>query len=428
MATTLTNQGGRNLKVEESKPTTPLLYDPATGLQYLPESVLGKLTITNYIWDTGTLAWIKQTAAASGGGGPVTIADGDDVTQGAIADAAVVTDTTGTLSGKLRGLVKWAFERMPAALGQATMANSLPVVIASNQSAIAVSGTLTAVTTVGTITNVVHVDDNAGSLTVDGSVSLAAAIPAGTNNIGDIDVLTVPADPFGVNADAASATGSISAKLRFIAGTGIPITGTVTVAAHAVTNAGTFAVQVDGAALTSLQLLDDAIFQDDTAFDDETSKGIVTMMMADETSTDSITEGDVGVPRITLDRKQVIADYAHSVGGADSYSILSSAAVISAEIKASAGNIFSVSGFNNAAGIAYVRIYNQTGAPGTGDAANIIWRGMIPGNTAGAGFSVTFAKGRACGTGIGVRVTGAVADNDGTALAANQVMLNVGYK
>lgn len=50
------------------------------------------------------------------------------------------------------------------------------------------------------------------------------ALPAGTNNIGDVDVLTVPADPFGANADAASATGSISAKLRFIAATGIPVT------------------------------------------------------------------------------------------------------------------------------------------------------------------------------------------------------------
>ncbi|HRA21065.1 MAG TPA: hypothetical protein PLZ56_11510 [Anaerolineae bacterium] len=69
------------------------------------------------------------------------------------------------------------------------------------------------------------------------------ALPAGTNNIGDVDVLTVPADPFGANADAASATGSISAKLRFIANTGIPVTGTVTVGSHAVTNAGTFAVQ-----------------------------------------------------------------------------------------------------------------------------------------------------------------------------------------
>jgi hypothetical protein len=49
------------------------------------------------------------------------------------------------------------------------------------------------------------------------AVHLASALPAGTNNIGDVDVLTLPADPLGANADAtvaAGATGSISAKLR----------------------------------------------------------------------------------------------------------------------------------------------------------------------------------------------------------------------
>ena len=42
-------------------------------------------------------------------------------------------------------------------------------------------------------------------------------LPTGTNNIGDVDVLTLPADPLGANADAvvaAGAAGSISAKLR----------------------------------------------------------------------------------------------------------------------------------------------------------------------------------------------------------------------
>jgi len=41
-----------------------------------------------------------------GGGGAVTVADGADVTQGAIADAAVATDATGTVNAHLRGLVK----------------------------------------------------------------------------------------------------------------------------------------------------------------------------------------------------------------------------------------------------------------------------------------------------------------------------------
>lgn len=52
--------------------------------------------------------------------------------EGATSDAAVVTDTTGTVSGKLRGLVKWAFERMPASLGQKAKAASFPVVLASD--------------------------------------------------------------------------------------------------------------------------------------------------------------------------------------------------------------------------------------------------------------------------------------------------------
>lgn len=66
------------------------------------------------------------------------------------------------------------------------------------------------------------------------SATVDAALPAGTNaigklaanngvDIGDVDVTSVPSDPFGANADAASASGSISAKLRFIASSGIPI-------------------------------------------------------------------------------------------------------------------------------------------------------------------------------------------------------------
>jgi hypothetical protein len=51
---------------------------------------------------------------------------------GANADSAVVTDVAGTWSGKLRGLVKWAFERMPAALGRLAASDSLPVVISSD--------------------------------------------------------------------------------------------------------------------------------------------------------------------------------------------------------------------------------------------------------------------------------------------------------
>jgi hypothetical protein len=252
----------------------------------------------------------------------------------------------------------------PALNSGLVTAGTQRVTIATND--LVSSTALTMVLTVNTpgsnADNAMAVQGVAGMVPVD--VAITSALPAGTNNIGDVDVLTVPTDPFGANADAASATGSISAKLRFIAATGIPITGTVTVGSHAVTNAGTFATQDD----------------------------------------------------------------ARTTGGESSYSFLSTAAVQAAEIKGSAGTVYSMQFFNKNAAAMYVRLYNQTGAPAAGDTANIVWRGMIPGNTAGTGYVVQFPKGKAFSTGIGIRVSGAVADNDTTVLGANEVMGNVGYK
>jgi hypothetical protein len=73
-----------------------------------------------------------------------------------------------------------------------------------------------------------------------------------------------------------------------------------------VTNAGTFVTQVDGAALTALQLIDDPVFADDAAFTPGASKVSAVGFMADETATDSVDEGDVGIARMTLDRKQLV--------------------------------------------------------------------------------------------------------------------------
>ena len=82
------------------------------------------------------------------------------------------------------------------------------------------SGTIDTVTTVGTvttITNVVSVDDNAGSLTVDNAGLTELALAINSNRV-DVNI-------------AASVALDVSAA-------------TITVAAHAVTNAGTFAVQI----------------------------------------------------------------------------------------------------------------------------------------------------------------------------------------
>lgn len=60
----------------------------------------------NFVYDSGSLSWIAMTQPGGGSGGAVTVADGADVAQGSTTDAAVQGDNSGTISAKLRGLLK----------------------------------------------------------------------------------------------------------------------------------------------------------------------------------------------------------------------------------------------------------------------------------------------------------------------------------
>jgi hypothetical protein len=264
----------------------------------------------------------------------------------------------------------------------------------------------------------------------DVDVASLPALAAGTNNIGDVDVLTVPADPFGANADAASATGSISAKLRFIASTGIPITGTVTVGSHAVTNAGTFVTQENGGALTALQLLDNTIFVDDAAFTIGTSS--VSMMGAtvDEASTDSADEGDAVAIRATADRKLIATTYAHAAaGGATPYKNLDCDETED-DIKTSAGKLYWIHVMNLANAVRYIKFYNATAANVTVGTTTPVLSFPVPtmADTNGAGFCIAFgAMGLQFDTAICVAATTGVADNNTGAPGTNEIVLNAGY-
>src|SRR4051812_1801745 len=78
-------------------------------------------SVKNLIYDAGTMAWIAQTATAASGGA------GDASAANQTTEIAKLTSIDG---------------KVPA-LGQALMAASAPVTIASNQSAVPVSGPLT---------------------------------------------------------------------------------------------------------------------------------------------------------------------------------------------------------------------------------------------------------------------------------------------
>lgn len=60
----------------------------------------------NVIDSTNNAVRVNVVAGGGGGGGPATIADGADVAEGSTTDIAITSDANGTISGKLRGLVK----------------------------------------------------------------------------------------------------------------------------------------------------------------------------------------------------------------------------------------------------------------------------------------------------------------------------------
>ena len=149
------------------------------------------------------------------GGAAVSIADGADVVEGELADAKVVGDNAGTVSAKLRGLnYLWALvtdtvnSRLNVFIQNTTLAvtQSGSWVIAAG-SAIIGSVTINRTTpgTTNTVAPIAGQDGVAGGTGVDSAltqrVSLATNVPlpAGTNNIGDVDVLSLPALPAGSN-------------------------------------------------------------------------------------------------------------------------------------------------------------------------------------------------------------------------------------
>ena len=97
MATYLNPKTGATIGYQETKGTTaepffvPMAWQPST-LSYVTLSLdaAGNLLVSG----------------GGGGGGAVTIADGANVAQGSTTDVAITTDINGTISGKLRGLVK----------------------------------------------------------------------------------------------------------------------------------------------------------------------------------------------------------------------------------------------------------------------------------------------------------------------------------
>lgn len=209
----------------------------------------------------------------------------------------------------------------------------------------------------------------------------------------------------------------------------VNVGNTVTVASHAVTNAGTFAVQVDGNALTALQKIDDPVLVDDAAFTPATSSVMMSGYEADESSTDSVDEGDAGAARMTLDRKQIVTTQPHTAGGLTIFRSIDLDET-EEEVKGSAGQVYGAWVTNTATSTRWLKFYNATAANVTvGTTTPVITIG-IPGNSSDdiSGYFGSDGNGIAFSTAITAAATTGVADNDTGAPGANEVIVNLFYK
>jgi len=90
-------------------------------------------------------------------------------------------------------------------------------------------------------------------------------------------------------------------------------------------------------------------------------------------------------------------------------------------VKASAGTVYTYMVFNNGTSWCYLKLYNKATAPVPGTDVPQLTVGVPP----GGGANLTVDQGASFSTGIGFALTGAPADADTTAVAANQAVVNL---
>jgi len=352
-------------------------------------------------------------------GGSLTTADGDNVSaRGTNAgelyvkhvDAIPVTDNSGSLT----------VDAVNLDIRDLTSASDSVAAVCTNAGTFAVQESGAALTALQLIDDTVFAEDVPATAADKGISILAVRRDADTSLVGaDNDYAQLQ-----VNANGALKVEIFDGGDSHTVDGSVSITGSV-----AVTNAGTFAVQESGAALTALQLIDNASIADDAAFTPATTGVQMAGFFADETSTDSVDEGDGGAARMTLDRRQITVPQPHATGGLTIFRSIDLDET-EEEVKATAGAVYGMWVTNTATATRWVKFYNATAATVVvGTTVPVITIGIpgnssddISGNFGPGGVGIQFD------TAITVAATTGVADADVGAPAANDVIVNIFYK
>jgi hypothetical protein len=289
-----------------------------------------------------------------------------------------------------------------------------------------------------------------------------AALPAGTNNIGDVDVATVPAplSTTGGGTEAAAlrvtvandSTGVVSVddnggSLTVDVGTALPV-GSNAIGKLAA-NSGVDIGDVDilsvtpGTGATSLGKAEDAVHANgdvgvmalgvrkDTAASLAGTDGDYTAPIFDANGLMHVNVGSIPAADHATDSvAAVLAPLATPPTGFTALSpikVISAATTNATSIKTSAGQLYWLYVTNLNAAVRYLKLYNKASAPTVGTDTPI-HTFAIPADTTGAGFVLTLPHPITFATGIALALTTGVADSDTGAVAANEIIVNGGYR
>jgi hypothetical protein len=305
-----------------------------------------------------------------------------------------------------------------------------------------VSGTVTAnlSATDNAVLDAIEVDTTTIAGAVAGTemqVDVVAALPAGNNNIGDVDVASV------VPGTAATSLGKAEDAAHTTGDTGVAILGVRrdTAASGADTDGDYATLNLDSTgrlwtrdplAITELTSIKTAVETlDNTVAGTELQVDVVAALPAGTNAIGKLAAnsgvdiGDVDVTSISAGTN-TIGDVGIKPRTSGGYTIFRSIDLdeTEEEVKATAGQVFGWYIFNAAATTHYVKFYNATTANVTVGTTTPVLTIPVP---AGSAANVFTETGIAFGTAITAAATTGVADNDTGAPAANAVVVNILY-
>jgi hypothetical protein len=104
-------------------------------------------------------------------------------------------------------------------------------------------------------------------------------------------------------------------------------------------------------------------------------------------------------------------------------SYISAATTNATSVKASAGTVYSIDLSNANAAVRWFKLYNKASAPTVGTDTPV-FRALIP---ASGGRTISFPNGLTFSTGIAFALVTGAADSNTSAVAANELTVNIGY-